>query len=279
MTNNAKEWLSKNALTFISNLAGASVDGGVTAVISAIVTSICQVYGENILSDTTTRSLSDLEKQKTAMCIIVAGNRIKHLTEIGQRPRKDGYFEKEINDFRPVADDIFEGSLLKAKAEYELKKVIYIGNLLANAAYLSNVTKNEVYHILSSVERLSYNHLVLLSMFHKNSINPLNLRQSAYELKDNVNGNLICLLQEIYELEKMGYVALPNTPMRTNNTSQRDDYTGSTISSGGYIALLSWHDIIVNDIVITPLGKVVINIMSLELIPEADIQDIATLLI
>lgn len=270
----AIKWVKDNASALIGAAAGAGVstdlNGADLGIAGATVGELVKIGGEKLLLDLPTRALSEMEKAKVAACITFAFQRINDRISAGERPRNDGFFEKKINDFRPAAEEIFEGALHAAKHEHELKKVKYIGNIFANASFGEEISVEEVNHILTSVDKLSYTHLVIMSIYGANPTYA-SLSQSNYDNKRSAPSKTNLFLQQIFDLVQAGYLAQKNI----DGEGEIDFNSGSISSTDGLLALLSWSDVVPGDVILTKLGVVFVKLLGFNAIP---VEDAATII-
>ena len=109
------------------------------------------------------RVLGDREVSRIGFVYGVGLLKIKSRLEKGEKLRSDGFFESdEFN--RSAGEEILEGVLRSAQAEYQEKKLTYYGNLLANIAFDSSISKEKANLFLKIVQNLSYQQLCILQL-------------------------------------------------------------------------------------------------------------------
>lgn len=91
---------------------------------------------------------------------------IKRRIDAGDKPRSDNFYESKKNE-RSNAETILEGVLIKAKNEYEEKKIKLYSLFLANLTFDESTDFNKANTLLRLVEQLSYRQIVILSFFFK----------------------------------------------------------------------------------------------------------------
>lgn len=128
----------------------------------------------NTIIDINKKQLSYREKVRTASCAIYTMNRISARIANGDKLREDGFFEREMNSSRAPSEEVFEGTLIAAKNEHEEKKVKFLGNLIANIAFEPSINRSKANFLVKIMERLDYNQLCIIAMFHKKGIIQLN---------------------------------------------------------------------------------------------------------
>jgi hypothetical protein len=82
----------------------------------------------------------------------------------GEKPRTDGFFETQSGR-RPDAHELLEGVLLRARDEYEERKLSYIAHLYAEVCFREEIGIGYAHHLLRVGERLSYRQFCLLALF------------------------------------------------------------------------------------------------------------------
>jgi hypothetical protein len=68
-------------------------------------------------------------------------------------------------DRRAPFEEILEGVLIKAQREHEEKKIRYLGQFLGNIAFDANCSGGQANYLLSLLERLTYQQLVMIRTF------------------------------------------------------------------------------------------------------------------
>jgi len=148
------------AITGIATAAGTAVAGPDGAVVGSMVgQSVTGVLGEFA-----ERMLSARETQRVLVTAELTIADIRQRLSSGDRPRDDGFFDRATNG-RSQAEEIFEGVLLKAKAEHEEKKTRCYSRIFTTAAFQSNVSHSSANYYLHLTESLTYTQLVLLELF------------------------------------------------------------------------------------------------------------------
>lgn len=109
----------------------------------------------NILVEITERQLSQRERIRIGATSSAVITTIEEHVSAGEEIRTDDFFE--VNDhYRSHGEEIFEGVLIKAKNEHEERKLIYLGRIFANAAFMPKISVYEVNHILNTSSNLTY---------------------------------------------------------------------------------------------------------------------------
>ena len=187
------------ALGFVLGGPGGAAAGGALGVMTA-----------KALNDVARRFLSAREEIRVGAAATYAITRIQAYLKDGRTPRSDSFFETDDSN-RSKAEEIFEGVLLKAKNEHEEKKIRIIGNIFANVAFVQAFSINEANHLLKIAENLTYRQFCVLALFErKKELNLTNLRKEDYRGIGKITFDTYSLLEEIYELIRMGLVFCQN---------------------------------------------------------------------
>lgn len=137
----------------ISNLAIASiVDKTLQPVLSATI------------EEFKSRLLSVRENNRIDKVLKDAIDKITYRLEKGDIPRQDNEFWVEPSVGISDAKAILEGVLLKARDEYEEKKLPYYSNLIAQMVFDSSWNYQRLNAMIRMFEQLSYRQLQLMSL-------------------------------------------------------------------------------------------------------------------
>ena len=119
------------------------------------------------------RVLGDREESRIGFTYTVGLLKIKSRLEKGEKLRSDGFFESdEFN--RSASEEILEGVLRSSQVEYQEKKLPYYGNLLANIAFETSISRNKANLFLRIAQNLSYQQLCILQLVSQNEKMQLN---------------------------------------------------------------------------------------------------------
>jgi hypothetical protein len=163
--------------------AGMFLAGPEGAVVGSIVGTTMGLTLKQIGDEVTRRFLSPREKKRTGTVIIHAANRIQSNRQNGHTLREDGFFSSTTTE-RSAAEEIAEGVILAAQKEYEEKKLAYFGNLLANIAFSSGVSRAHGDELIKIARNISYRQLCFLSIVGQKD--KFNLRQTAYQANSSL---------------------------------------------------------------------------------------------
>lgn len=162
----------EKVVEFISSgadIAGAAVGGaiGFMAVgpFGAAVAGAMGVVTTKTIIDIASRSLSNREEIK------VSATAAYSLAKIGDyfndnKVLRDESFFTGINGKRAVAEEIFEGVLLKGKSEYEELKIKHIGYFFSNLCFMDDLRASDASYYLQLSEMLTFNQFCILRAFN-----------------------------------------------------------------------------------------------------------------
>jgi len=91
---------------------------------------------------------------------------IKRRIEAGDIPRNDNFYKSEKNE-RSKAETLLEGVLIKAKQEYEEKKIKYYSYFLANLTFDESTDYYKASTLLRLAEQLSYRQIIIIAFFYR----------------------------------------------------------------------------------------------------------------
>lgn len=146
------------------------------------------------------RWLSSRESSRVGGLVGLAAEAIQSRLLTGEALRDDGFFEGgEDSD----AAEIVEQTILAAKDEPEAKKLAILARLLAGIVFDRTVSREQAHVLLKAAESMSYRQLNLLVLFA--SENHLSgARETDYHDEPSQSGELIALLDELFELIRRG---------------------------------------------------------------------------
>lgn len=129
------------------------------------------------------RVQSEREHQRSAAALITGCNKVQERLSKGEEIRDDGFFRARTGQPVP-AQVVIDGVLTKARAQYEERKAILIGNLLANGTFDASLSADDLSWMLSTVDRLTFRHLLILAAFaekvpsgwHSNNVGQIHTR-------------------------------------------------------------------------------------------------------
>lgn len=107
------------------------------------------------------RILGEREESRIGYTYAVGLYKINSRLERGEQPRNDGFFENDESN-RSAGEEILEGVLRIAQNEYQEKKLRYLGNLLANIAFDSSISRDKANLFLKIAQNLTYQQLCIL---------------------------------------------------------------------------------------------------------------------
>lgn len=181
---------------------GLLAGGPVGAILGAASGPIITKGFKKIAVEIAHRLLGHREKARVGATISFSAEKIEMNLKNGFKIRHDDFFKNDKNSKRSSFDEIMEGVLLTAQREYQEKKLIYYGNLLANIAFHPEIDKGQANLLIKLGEELSYRQLCLLSLFI--NLNKSILRDTDYRNEKQIDQSLVAILHEIYDLYLRG---------------------------------------------------------------------------
>lgn len=172
---------------------GAAIGGAVGATLQCVATEIVD------------RELSRREKMRIGGTASYAIDFIHERLKRGDRPRTDRFFVKGESGNSP-AGEIFEGVLLKAKADHEERKARFYGVLFANVAFDADCSQAEANYLLHVMDGLTFLQLAAVSLFSDASRFP-QLPAEDYQGKP-IPFDLLNALAATFELYQNGILRL-----------------------------------------------------------------------
>jgi hypothetical protein len=109
------------------------------------------------------RQLATREKIRIGGVMAAATIRIDERLQNGESLWDDGFFDPQLGE-RPIAHEIYEGTLVVAQREHEEKKIPFLGNLLASISFDPEIDRGHANLLLRQAEALSYRQLCILSL-------------------------------------------------------------------------------------------------------------------
>lgn len=217
-----------------------------------MITHICRKLAEEVKK----RFLGHREEVRIGATLTFAVVKIRENITNGQQVRRDGFFQEQP-DQRAAAEEILEGILLVAQREHEEKKLLFYGNLVANIAFHSEISRAEANLLIRLGERLSYRQICLLKLFMDKD--RFRLKQENYRDFGNLGEARVALLQEIYDLYSQRIMDLPLDLVFGQNLPRLEDINPGKLK-------------------IQAIGTRLYHLMELSRVESEDLQEIATLL-
>jgi len=184
------------------------------------------------------------EQARVGATYTLALDKISNLLNSGKKLRGEFFFLEQEND-RSNSETILEGTLLKARNEYEEKKVKFYSNFLANLSFDDSISFEKGNTILRILEQLSYRQITILAYFSK--IESLRTDRWMISFKDKSD---LGQYQDFY------------SELMDIYNKQLLQQTGGGISMG------------VDSLGISPLGKTMCDLIDIEEIYEEDRNEV-----
>lgn len=242
---------AKELLRYGKVLAGAVVGSLLTAGTNdpgvQITGSAIGAILPEVLNDFASRHLSEREKIRVGAVGYYAIKKIK--TNLDENATINKEFVKKLDNHRSSAEELFEGILIKAKNEAEEKKIKHIGAIFGNAIFVEDISPDDVNHLLSLVDRLTYRKMCVMAFYNRiQDLNSRDIMDDSFSWYPNIKLQLTtrATLQDILELDGLGIMDLNLlTPSHIHLMPRRH-----TLSELGkkYYQLMSLDEIDISDI-------------------------------
>lgn len=151
------------------------------------------------------RVLSPREEARLGLVFVAARTEIQRRLDIGQKVREDDFFYLDHSD-RSAAKEVAEGILSAAQREYEERKIPHFGNLLANIAFDSAISREMANHFVTMAHTLSYRQFCLLLLASKSAAFHEPLRDEMFDDDKEIGSPVASLLSEMRDLYNLGLI-------------------------------------------------------------------------
>lgn len=141
---------------------GLAIAGPVGAIGGALVSPILTEIYRKVGFEVSERLISNREEIRVGATYSLAYSKIEKKIKKGEVPRNDDFMNSN-NSNRSGAESILEGTLLKARNDYEEKKIKFYANFLANINFDSTISYEKGNTLLRIMEQLSYRQFTILA--------------------------------------------------------------------------------------------------------------------
>lgn len=138
----------------IGAIGGAALVPLLTSVFKKVGVEISEIF------------LGKREEIRVGATIALSVNKLDNEIKAGKKLRTDNFYNT-TNLNRSNAETLLEGTLLKAKNEYEEKKIIFYSNFITNVNLDESISFEKADRILRIIERISFRQIVILSYISK----------------------------------------------------------------------------------------------------------------
>jgi hypothetical protein len=183
----------------------------------------------------------------------------------GGELRMDGFFDEASDGAESPADELLEGVLRTASAEWEGRKVPYYGRLFAGVSFDTTVSPAEASYLLRLANRLTYRQVALLAFWERvqrpvrafGQAAVVDLTIHAGEPGNTPRESVVAEMDELAAANLLG-VAADGDVARVGSTFG---------SSGGFAGVEP------NKVRLTGLGATLHRLMELDRIPDDELTD------
>lgn len=122
-------------------------------------------------------ALGILQRKKIIASANITCETIVKNLDTGRQLRNDDFFKFHHNPIseenESPASKLFDGSLMKAKEEYDSKKIPFLSFFTANIFFAPNINESKAIVMLEILGKLTYRQLCGLYIFYKRNIMPV----------------------------------------------------------------------------------------------------------
>jgi hypothetical protein len=161
---------------------GLLIAGPVGAIGGAAVGPLVAHAFKKIGTELSEKLMSPREQARVGATYTLALEKISKSLQNGKNVREDDFFIEQDKG-RSKSETILEGTLLKARNEYEEKKIKFYSSFLANLSFDGTISFEKGNTLLRILEQLSYRQIAILAYFA--GIESLNTDRWMISFKDN----------------------------------------------------------------------------------------------
>lgn len=193
---------TKGGITYLSTAIGFGVAGPVGAAGGAVLGSVC----EKTLG-IVNNAFSEYEKGKMGLAMLFLKDGIEKRIINGESLRSD---IQDVDSWM----EIWDANILRAKETYEKRKLKYRSKLVENLHFNEDMTFEEAFSIMSTIDKITYRQLQIISFIGSlNEDDRRDFQRSFAEFEKSPEklpdyGHV--LLGDVYNLFNIGIVAFKN---------------------------------------------------------------------
>ncbi len=195
------------------------------------------------------KALGEREQQRVEIVFIRSIEKIRSLLDNGKMPRDDESYHGVTSMGIPKAQEILEGILLKARDEFQSKKLEFYSSFFANLCFDETISFEHANFLLNMLERLSYRQICLLSYLSDGKTIPTSRWDAVFKTGNNKE------LHRYFDLYSE-YIDLYNARMIVQTTKVPGFALG------------------MSDTNISSLGQSIVRLADLTSIPKEDVASI-----
>lgn len=233
--------MDKSTGEFISSTSSSILSLAVTTG-NPLANAVAQPCFKSVIDEFIIKPLTNKEQTRIGVVYIGAIEIINKKLKEGQSLRNDGFFD----DNEKNAGMILEGTLLKARDEFEKRKLKFYQNLLANMCFDITLNYEKLNSMLKIIERLTYRQLQIIAYAYRTPL----IDSNGWDVKFKRTPAAAHYFDFYSELMELYNYAL---------LQQK----GAMISMGGN-----------NEYQISPMGKQFADLLKLDDIPQSETQEI-----
>jgi len=162
---------------------GLAIAGPAGALVGAAVGPLIGAAFKKVGIEISEKIMGHREQARVGATYTLALEKISKMLNSGRKVREDDLFLSQKNG-RSKSESILEGTLLKARNEYEEKKIRCYSNFLANLSFDDSVSFEKGNTLLRILEQLSYRQIAILAYFSE--VNSLSTEKWMISFKDKI---------------------------------------------------------------------------------------------
>lgn len=184
------------------------IGGPVAAVGGAVAGSVAGKVIARVGSELKKRFLGPREEIRVGAVMGYVGEYIAEGLRAGQVLRDDGFFNERTKQ-RGEAESILEGILLKARDDYEEKKLSLLGALYANIAFSKAVSAPYAHQLIKLLGELTYRQTVIMAVAYEQTEKGIAIFKdvefrSNNDAKSMLTSESVSLLTEAMDIYQKG---------------------------------------------------------------------------
>ena len=208
---------------FLVKAAGAIVGYSLGGLEGALSTAFIDSAIDIFKTDYSKRSISPWEERRVRKVLDGFRKKVQNRLDKGEPLRNDGFFKLSLSghpacseipfEEQPPSIEAIEGILLAAQREHEEKKLLFLGNLLANIFFEPGIDISQINFLIKIGSTISFRQMCILSMFSEPYRSTMDGRYRADVTFPKPNDNLNSIFQEIINLGSQGLLYENDEPV------------------------------------------------------------------
>ena len=208
LINKGAELVGGAAGSAVGTVIGSLLAGPAGAALGGSIGTAATMAVRAIGHDLSSRLLSPREQARVGAVFTLAAAEIVERSQKGESVRDDGFFDVGRRG-RSDAEEVWESTLLKSQREAEEKKLPYMGHLLANLAFNTEISAAMAHQMTKAADYMTYRQLCILQLSATKE--RFNLRQESYRGQESFSKDLYQIIYEYHDLYNRGLINYGST--------------------------------------------------------------------